>query len=452
MAREHLLKIGVSGIRGVVGEFLTPALACSFGQAFATYVGVGRVVVGRDTRTTGEMLQHAVQCGLLSAGCEVIDVGILPTPTIQMYVASSHSRGGIAVTASHNPPEYNALKLFNAEGLFFNNYERNELIDLYHQSDFREAVNSQIRDVRTEREAPPRLHLERVLRNVDVDRVKRRRFRVALDAVNGAGSVMTPGFLSSTLGCDLHAMSVDPTKPFPRVAEPRPDTLGDLAALVSRDKCELGFAQDPDADRLAVVDEHGYVLDNDDVLALVVDVALARLPGDVVVNLTTSSVIDDVAARYGRKVYRTPVGEANVVEMMQAVHAVIGGEGSNGGIIFPSVHLCRDSYTGMAFLLDRMAETGKSISQLAAELPKYHRRLGKVAYEHGRLGPLMQALEDSFPEAALDRSDGLKLIWPDAWIHVRASNTEPLLRLAAESKSEEDMEALYGRVLELLNG
>jgi phosphomannomutase len=247
-------------------------------------------------------------------------------------------------------------------------------------------------------------------------------------------------------------MSVDPTKPFPRVAEPRPDTLGDLAALVSRDKCELGFAQDPDADRLAVVDEHGYVLDNDDVLALVVDVALARLPGDVVVNLTTSSVIDDVAARYGRKVYRTPVGEANVVEMMQAVHAVIGGEGSNGGIIFPSVHLCRDSYTGMAFLLDRMAETGKSISQLAAELPKYHRRLGKVAYEHGRLGPLMQALEDSFPEAALDRSDGLKLIWPDAWIHVRASNTEPLLRLAAESKSEEDMEALYGRVLELLNG
>jgi phosphomannomutase len=450
MAREHLLKIGVSGIRGVVGEFLTPALACSFGQAFGTYVGRGRVIVGRDTRSTGEMLQHAVQCGLLSAGCEVVDVGVLPTPTIQMYVASSHSRGGIALTASHNPPEYNALKLFNGEGLFFNTYERNELIDLYHQSDFHAAVNAEIRTVRTERDAPARLHVERVLKHVDVDRVKQRRFRVGLDSVNGAGSVMTPQFLSETLGCDLRAMSIDPGKPFPRVAEPRPDTLGDLAALVRERHCDIGFAQDPDADRLAVVDENGSVLDNDDVLALVVDVALARLPGDVVVNLTTSSAIDDVAARYGRKVYRTPVGEANVVEMMQAVRAVIGGEGSNGGIIFPAVHLCRDSFTGMAFLLDRMAETGKSIAQLAADLPKYYRRLGKVAYEHGRLGPLMQGLEDSFPEAKLDRSDGLKLIWPDRWIHVRASNTEPLLRLAAEAKHEEEMEALYARVLELL--
>lgn len=450
MAREHLLKIGVSGIRGVVGEFLTPALACSFGQAFGTYVGRGRVVIGRDTRSTGEMLQAAVQCGLLSAGCEVVDVGILPTPTIQMYVASSHSSGGIAITASHNPPEYNALKLFNHEGLFFNHYERSELIDLYHQSDFNEAVNSEIRHVRADREAPPRLHIDRVLRHVDVGRVKKRNFRVALDSVNGAGSVMTPGFLGETLGCDLHAMSVDPGKPFPRVAEPRPDTLGDLAALVRQKQCHIGFAQDPDADRLAVVDEFGNVLDNDDVLAMVVDVALARLPGDVVVNLTTSSSIDEIARRYGRKVFRTPVGEANVVEMMQAVHAVIGGEGSNGGIIFPAVHLCRDSYTGMAFLLDRMAETGSTISQLAASLPKFYRRLGKVAYEHGRLGPLMQGLEDSFPDANLDRSDGLKLIWPDRWIHVRASNTEPLLRLAAESRDEEQMEALYGRVIELL--
>src|SRR4051812_36037677 len=216
MAREHLLKIGVSGIRGVVGEFLTPALACSFGQAFGTYVGRGRVVIGRDTRSTGEMLQAAVQCGLLSAGCDVVDVGILPTPTIQMYVASSHSSGGIAITASHNPPEYNALKLFNHEGLFFNHYERSELIDLYHQSDFNEAVNSEIRNVRADREAPPRLHIDRVLRHVDVPRVKTRKFRVALDSVNGAGSVMTPGFLRETLGCDLHAMSVDPGKPFPR--------------------------------------------------------------------------------------------------------------------------------------------------------------------------------------------------------------------------------------------
>jgi phosphomannomutase len=449
MPREHLLKIGVSGIRGVVGDFLTPGLACAFAQAFGTYVGAGRVVVGRDTRSSGEMLYHAAACGLLAAGCEVVDVGILPTPTIQIYVGATRARGGIALTASHNPPEYNALKLFNSEGLFFNSYERGELLDLYHQSDFRRAANDEIRRTIADHTSAPRMHIERVLRHVDVERIRRRRFRVALDAVNGAGSVMTPGFLSDTLGCELHAISIDPTKPFPRIAEPRPDTLGELAELVRSSGAEVGFAQDPDGDRLAVADETGHVLDNDDVLALAVDAALRRLPGDVVVNLMTSSVIDEVAHAHGRRVYRTPVGEANVVEMMQAVKAVIGGEGSNGGIIFPAVHLCRDSYTGMAFLLERMAETGDTMSALAARLPRFYRKAGQVAYEHGRLGPLMQALEESFPDIETDRSDGLKLILPGAWIHVRASNTEPLLRMAAEARSEVEVEELYARVVRL---
>jgi len=219
--REHLLKIGVSGIRGVVGEFLTPALAASFAQAFGTYVGGGRVVLGRDTRPSGEMLTHAVACGLLAAGCEVVETGILPTPTIQMYVEATHAQGGIAVTASHNPPEYNALKLFNAQGLFFNNYERAELIDLYHQSDFRQASNEEISRVITDHGSAPKLHFEKVLTHVDAERIRRREFRVALDAVNGAGAVTTPGFLRDVLGCDLVAIAVDPTKVFPREAEPR---------------------------------------------------------------------------------------------------------------------------------------------------------------------------------------------------------------------------------------
>jgi phosphomannomutase len=450
--REHLLKIGVSGIRGVVGGFLTPALGCAFAQAFGTYVGQGRVIVGRDTRTSGPMLQHAVHCGLLAAGCEVVDVGVLPTPTIQMYVAETRSLGGIALTASHNPPEYNALKLFNSAGLFFNHYERNELIDLYHQSEFRQATNEQIQSIVRETERPAKLHIERVLRHIDTDRVRARNFRVALDAVNGAGSVMTVRFLTDRLNCRLNAIAVDPEKPFPRIAEPRPDTLEDLARLVVGTRSEIGFAQDPDGDRLAVVDENGRVLDNDDVLAMVVDAALERMPGDVVVNLTTSSVIDDVAAAHGRRVYRTPVGEANVVDQMLARKAVIGGEGSNGGIIFPAVHLCRDSYTGMAFLLARMEETGEPISALAGRLPRYYRQMGKFVYEHGQLGSIMQALEEAFPDADADRCDGLKLMLPEGWVHVRASNTEPLLRLAVEAKSQSATDELYGRVSRLFEG
>ncbi|MCC6291249.1 MAG: phosphoglucosamine mutase [Bryobacterales bacterium] len=444
--REHKLKVGVSGVRGVVGEFFTPALTAALAQAFGTYVGRGRVVVGRDTRPSGEMILHSVRCGLLAAGCEVIDTGILPTPTIQVYIAATKANGGIAITASHNPPEYNALKFFNGQGLFCNTYERGELIDLWHQSDFHHAHNADMRRVVTELNVPKRIHFERVLSHVDVERIRRRRFRVALDAVNGAGSLLSVEFLRDHLNCELHAIAVDPAKPFPRVAEPRPDTLGDLQALVRQTGAEIGFAQDPDGDRLAVCDETGHVLDNDDVLGLAIDACLARLPGDVVVNLTTSSVIDDIAARHNRRVFRTPVGEANVVERMQSVQAVIGGEGSNGGIIFPAVQYCRDSYNGMAFLLDLMAATGKTVTQLAARLPRYTRRLGSVAYQHGRLAALMQSVEEAFTAPAVDRTDGLKLIWPGRWIHVRSSNTEPILRFAVESTTEQEADEMFQRV------
>jgi phosphomannomutase len=449
MPREHLLKIGVSGIRGVVGPFLTPQLARAFAQAFGTYVGGGRVVVGRDTRSTGPMLQHAVQCGLLAAGCEVIDVGVLPTPTIQLYTGAIGARGGLAITASHNPPEYNALKLFNAAGLFFNHYERGELLDIYHQSAFREA--SEICPVVTESAAPIRRHFERVLARVDVERIRTRKFRVALDAVNGAGSVMTPQFLRDELGCELHAISIDPEKPFPRVAEPRPDTLVDLSKLVKEHRCDIGFAQDPDGDRLAVADETGRVIDNDEVLAIAVDAVLSKQKGPVVVNLTTSMVIDDIAASYGAEVYRTPVGEANVVECMLASHAVIGGEGGNGGVIFPAVQYCRDSYAGMALWLDRLASSNKTVSDLAAGLPRYYRRSTTVALEHGWLGTLMQRLAAQWPEGELDRRDGLKLLFKDGWLHARASNTEPILRLSVEAKTEERVNELFTRAEELLS-
>jgi phosphomannomutase len=449
--REHRLRIGVSGIRGVVGDFLTPALACAFAQAFGTFVGVGRVVLGRDTRASGEMLEHAVACGLLAAGCEVVKVGVQPTPTIQVYIGATRARGGISITASHNPPEYNALKLFNHEGLFFNHYERRALLDRYYESHFHHATNEEMRSITEDRETAARQHIDRVLRHVDAPRIRARRFRIALDGVNGAGSELSCRFLRESLRCDLHAIHVDPSKPFPREAEPRPEALGELCALVTAARADAGFAQDPDGDRLAVVDERGRVLDNDDVLALVVDAVLGHTPGNVVVNLTTSSVIEEIAARHGQKVYRTPVGEANVVEMMKAVSAVIGGEGANGGVIFPAVQSCRDSYTAMAFCLDLMERTGLSVSELASRLPAYFRRAGKIAFEHGRLGPVMQALEDRFPDAEADRRDGLKLQLDGAWIHIRASNTEPLLRFTVESRSRGRTDELYSAVREMVS-
>ncbi|MBC7924714.1 MAG: phosphoglucosamine mutase, partial [Bryobacteraceae bacterium] len=256
--------------------------------------------------------------------------------------------------------------------------------------------------------------------------------------------------LSDDLGCHLTAISIDPSQPFPREAEPKPETLTEVAALVKSSNSQIGFAQDPDGDRLAVIDETGQVLDNDDVLALAVEAALERLPGPVVVNLTTSSAIDDICGRFHRKVYRTPVGEANVVERMEATQASIGGEGSSGGIIFPSVHLCRDSYSGMAMFLGRMAATGLKISELVARLPRYFRRFGKAEYRHGQLPALMQDLEAAFPDASCDRLDGLKLIWDGSWIHVRSSNTEPVLRLAAEAREERRLDELWNKLTSLL--
>lgn len=448
--REHKLKVGVSGVRGVVGEFLTPLLAADFAQAFGAYVGKGRVVLGRDTRFTGPMIEHAVACGLMAAGCEVVKVGVQTTPTMQIYIAETGAVGGIGVTASHNPAEYNALKLFNGEGLFFNHYERTELLDLFHQGEFQVATNEQMLGMVVDEVTPSKRHIDRVLKHVDVEQIRKRRFRVALDGVNGAGSKLSVWFLEEVLGCDLHAIHVDPTKTFPREAEPKPETLGELMLLVKAHGCDVGFGQDPDGDRLAVCDELGVMLDNDDMLALAIESALVKQDGDVVVNLTTSRVVEDVAAKYGRRVYRAAVGEANVVDRMRRVNALIGGEGSSGGVIFSGTHLCRDSYTAMALLLDRMASTGAKLSEMDRALPRYYRRGGKVKFAHGKLGGLMLAMERQYPEAELERTDGLKLNFEDGWIHLRASNTEPILRVAVENRSEARADEVFRRAMELL--
>ena len=328
------LKISVSGVRGVVGETLTPRLLARFAQAFGTYVGQGKVLVGRDTRPSGQMVTDAVFAGLLATGCTPVDVGVAPIPAIQYRLSRREDvRGGIAVTASHNPAEWNALKLLSHAGLFLNTMQANELLDIYNQGAFSLVSGEEVPSPDAFDEEAVEAHLDAVLEQVDVRAIRAAKLRVAVDCVNGAGAVATPTLLRR-LGCQVSPLGCSPSGLFHRPPEPLPEHLGALRRLVTEREVPVGFAQDADADRLAVVDSAGRALSGDVMLALLVDMVLRRGRGPVVVNLSTSSLIDVVAARHGAEVIRSPVGEANVVEAMLEHDAVVGGEGS-GGLIYP---------------------------------------------------------------------------------------------------------------------
>ena len=318
------LKISISGVRGVVGDSLTPTMLTRFAQAFGTYVGPGRIVVGRDTRTSGEMVWQAVVAGLLSSGCGVIDLGVCPTPTVQLAVRRLEGRGGIAITASHNPPEWNALKFVGADGLFLSTDRGSELLDVYHQGDYTKVAGRMMRTV----EPMPQLldlHIKTIVEALGPLPKTGRKLRVALDSCNGAGSVITPRLLEA-LGAEVIALNVTPDGKFPRPAEPSPENLSALCAAVREHKADIGFAQDMDADRLAIVSERGEPIGEERTLVLATLYVLGNMPGPVVTNLSTTHALEGVAARFGCKVTRTKVGEANVTEGMQRERAVIGGE------------------------------------------------------------------------------------------------------------------------------
>ncbi len=439
MTRTQSLKISISGVRGIVGESLTPQLLTAFAGAFGTYLGRGPILVGRDTRKSGEMVRNAVFAGLLSSGCEPVDLGICPVPSIQIRTAAVRARGAIAITASHNPVEWNALKFVGPCGLFLNTHQAGELLDIYHQRDFTQVPSSEIRRARADGQAVA-THLERLMRCLDARAVRRAGLKVALDACNGAGSVAAPRFLRD-LGCRLFAIHTDPDGGFPRNPEPTPENLGDLQAAVRRHGADIGFAQDADADRLAVVDGSGHAIGEDYTLALACLFVLRRSPGPVVTNLSTTRAVDDIAAALDCPVIRTRIGEINVVEEMIQSHAVVGGEG-NGGVILPAVHYCRDSMGGMGAILQLMAETGKSLREILKDLPRYFMVKEKTAFPPDGVPLLLDRLRREFPGAEISTLDGLKLSWAGEWLHVRSSNTEPVLRLVAEARSARRARAL----------
>ncbi len=437
------LKISISGVRGVVGDSLTPDLLTRFSQAFGTYIGSGRVVVGRDTRTSGEMVRQAVVSGLLSSGCRIVDAGVCPTPTVQLLVRRLRAAGGIAITASHNPPEWNALKFVGPDALFLSGARGRELLDIYHQGEYTKARSQRIRTVEALTGALDQ-HLAAVLEAVGRLPAGGRRLKVVLDACNGAGAIVGPRLLEA-LGAEVVGIHTTPDGRFPRPAEPTPENLKALCAAVREHGADIGFAQDMDADRLAIVSELGDPIGEERTLVLAVEHVLGRTPGPVVANLSTTHALELVAARYGCTVYRTPVGEANVTEGMLRHRAVIGGEG-NGGVIYPRINFARDSLVGMGLILHRLAEAGQTVSALVAALPRLEIVKTQFPFPSQRLGEVFRKARREFADHPLDLRDGVKVTLADAWFLLRGSNTEPVMRVVAEAATEEAARSLALRI------
>jgi len=441
------LIVSVSGIRGIVGESLTPEAACRFAAALGTHLKGGRVIVSRDGRPSGEMLKHAVLSGLFAAGCHADDIGICPTPTVGIAVRRLGAAGAIQITASHNPAPWNGLKLFGSDGAVLSAAVGKQVQTIYETGQFTRVKWDHVGTLRI----PPDVqedHARLVLDHVSVASVAAMRFRVFLDANGGSGGPLGIRLLSE-LGCEIVQHNCDPNGEFVHEPEPTPANLVDVAPWVKQTGSALGFVLDPDADRLALIDENGECVSEELTLALAVRYRLKETKGPVVVNMSTSRVIQDLAIAAGCSFSRSAVGEANVVQQMRNVSAVIGGEG-NGGVIDPRIGWVRDPYIGMALILSALADEGKLLSELLATLPKYAMLKTKFAVNPERLKSVLSDLPGRFPNATANTLDGVRLDGPDWWLHVRPSNTEPVVRVIAEAPTMEQAQDLCDKAGALL--
>ena len=445
MAYEGLM-VSVSGVRGRVGEALTPEIMAKFAAGFGAWAkqraggGTAKIVVGRDSRVSGPMFQPVVLSALQSVGCGVIDVGMVPTPTIQLAVEHHHAAGGLAITASHNPIEWNALKFIGPSGLFLDPAESGEMRAVV-DGDIARATWDAIGIIETDAGAIAR-HIKAVLAIpfLDVAGIQRRGYHVALDCVRGAGGAFMPELLRQ-LGCRVSAINLETDGKFPRSPEPIAENLGELEELVRSSRADVGFAVDPDVDRLALVSDEGRAIGEDYTLALAAKIVLRHREGGVVTNLSTSRIVDDIADEAKRPLIRTPVGEVNVATRMRSENAAIGGEG-NGGVILPELHLGRDAPVGAALILQLLHEEGRLIAAIVAGYPSYSIVKDKLDLPPVPLDSVYASLRKAFPKADADTQDGLRLTWPDRWVHVRPSGTEPIVRVIAEAPTKDEAEAL----------
>jgi phosphomannomutase len=439
--------ISVSGLRGIVGESLTPEVAIRFACAFASTLGEGAIVITRDGRATGVMLADAIHAGLTAVGRDTIDADVCATPTTGVLVRRYHAAGGIQISASHNPAEYNGMKLFGPQGYVISASEGGAVIDAYRAQSPAWVGHAAIGTLDACAD-PLERHLELVLRLVDVERIRARRFRVLLDANHGAGGELGASLLEA-LGCEFEVLGDVADGQFAHTPEPTTENLVTVLPAVSRLGADIGFCQDPDADRLAVIDADGRYLGEEYTLAMCVDHRLRQEAGPIVTNCSTSRMSEDLAQKYGVPFFRSAVGEANVVALMQRESAVFGGEG-NGGVIDPRVGFVRDSFVGMALLLEAMTVRELPIAKLADELPRYRMSKTKIELPPERVAQGLDALARHFQDAQADRLDGLRLDWPGRWLLVRASNTEPIVRAMAEARTHDDAEQLCSDAEEIL--
>lgn len=446
--------LSVSGARGIVGRTMTPAVAANFAGAFGSFlkastgVGAPTVCLGRDSRPSGEMLAAAARAGLTSAGCRVIELGVVTTPTVGVMIAAHRAQGGMVVTASHNPLPWNGLKCLNRDGVAPPPPDAKEIIRRFEASEIDFAAVDKL--VRAEvDDSGTRAHLEAVLALIDARAIHACGFRVVLDSVNGAGCIGGRQLLQA-LSCDIEHLNGEPTGIFAHTPEPTEENLVDLATAVRNTGATVGFAQDPDADRLAIVDETGRYIGEEYTLVLAAKRALdlhqagvapfANHEPTLAANLSTSRMIDDLAARYpGARVLRTAVGEANVVASLKPANGLFGGEG-NGGVILPAVCWVRDSFSAMALVLSLMAAEKKPLSAIVDALPRY--RMLKHKFDLASIGgtkavkPMLEKVRKRFRDARVNDADGVRIDFDDGWVHLRPSNTEPIVRLIAEAETD----------------
>ncbi len=450
---EAPLIVSISGIRGLVGQSLTDEVVARFAAAFGTTLDSdATVIIARDTRPSGAGFAKVAAAALVQTGCRVIDLGKCSTPGAKLLITELDAQGAIVITASHNPQPWNGLKLVRSDGIFLNAEQGQRVEALFHSGEFRQADGGSIATL--DPAEVKKRHLDKILAHIDADAIRQARFKVAVDPCNGAGALLAPDLLAA-LGAEATLINAEPDGEFAHEPEPVPANLVQLGAAVRDNNCAIGFAIDPDADRVTLVGADGEAVGEDLTLALAVQAVTARNPGPVVTTLSSSQAISDAATRNGCPVHLTAVGEVNVVEKMVEENAAIGGEG-NGGVILTQIDPGRDAAAGLALVLEAMATTGQSLAELVAALPTYAIDKRKITCTPAELEAALAALLDRYPDAYVHPvCDGSKLYLSGQlecpWIHLRASNTEPIVRVIAESESAEEAARLCDEVEALFN-